>query len=101
MACTRYVVQSQKRNSTDPTVFFRQIVRDEGASSLARGLGPNLVRAILMNASQLASYDWFKGQILRSGYLEDGVPLHFTASFAAVSPLCRKFRGDRGLNELC
>ena len=31
------------------------MVREEGASSLARGVGPNVFRAILMNASQLAS----------------------------------------------
>ena len=32
------------------------MVRDEGVSSLGRGVGPNVFRAILMNASQLASY---------------------------------------------
>lgn len=33
-----------------------QMVREEGLSSLARGVGPNVFRAVLMNASQLASY---------------------------------------------
>lgn len=32
-----------------------RMVRDEGASSLARGLGPNVSRAIIMNTSQLAT----------------------------------------------
>lgn len=32
-----------------------QMVREEGPSSLGRGMGPNIFRAILMNASQLAS----------------------------------------------
>lgn len=32
------------------------MVREEGVSSLARGVGPNVFRSILMNASQLASY---------------------------------------------
>ena len=32
------------------------MVREEGVSSLARGVGPNVFRAVLMNASQLASY---------------------------------------------
>ena len=31
------------------------MVREEGVSSLARGVGPNVFRAVLMNASQLAS----------------------------------------------
>jgi len=32
------------------------MVREEGVSSLGRGVTPNVFRAILMNASQLASY---------------------------------------------
>jgi low temperature requirement protein LtrA len=36
-------------------IFRFQMVREEGTSSLARGVGPNVFRAILMNASQLAS----------------------------------------------
>jgi hypothetical protein len=52
---------------------------------MARGMGPNVVRAVLMNASQLASYDWFKDLLIRDGHMKDGFGLHFTASFAAVS----------------
>ncbi|TFK47395.1 dicarboxylic acid transporter [Heliocybe sulcata] len=62
--------------------LFR-MVREEGASSLARGLGPNVFRAILMNASQLASYDFFKAELLKSGYFDDNIYCHFTASFGA------------------
>jgi hypothetical protein len=36
-------------------IFLFQMVREEGVSSLGRGVGPNVFRAILMNASQLAS----------------------------------------------
>lgn len=32
-----------------------QMVREEGPSSLLRGVGPNVFRSILMNSSQLAS----------------------------------------------
>jgi hypothetical protein len=35
--------------------FRAQMAREEGPSSLARGIGPNVFRAILMNATQLAS----------------------------------------------
>jgi dicarboxylate transporter 10 len=58
---------------------------------MARGMGPNVVRAILMNASQLASYDWFKEQLIRGGHMNDGFALHFTASFAAVSRFSMTF----------
>jgi len=62
--------------------LFR-MVREEGVSSLARGVTPNVFRAILMNASQLASYDYFKGALLKTKYFDDNIYCHFTASFAA------------------
>ncbi|KAJ7899914.1 mitochondrial carrier domain-containing protein [Mycena leptocephala] len=62
--------------------LFR-MVHEEGPSSLARGVGPNVFRAILMNASQLASYDFFKAELLKTRYFEDNIMCHFTASFAA------------------
>ncbi|OBZ78051.1 Mitochondrial dicarboxylate transporter [Grifola frondosa] len=60
-----------------------RMVREEGWSSLARGVGPNVFRAVLMNASQLASYDFFKAELLKTGYFEDNINVHITASFAA------------------
>jgi len=62
--------------------LFR-MVREEGVSSLGRGVGPNVVRAILMNASQLASYDFFKRELLRTPYFEDNMGCHVAASFGA------------------
>lgn len=62
--------------------LFR-MVREEGWSSLGRGVGPNVFRAILMNASQLASYDWAKAELLKTPYFNDNIYCHFTASFVA------------------
>ncbi|KZW01370.1 mitochondrial carrier [Exidia glandulosa HHB12029] len=59
-----------------------KIVRDEGPKALARGWGPNVIRASLMNASQLGSYDVFKGMLLGAG-MKDDVRCHSIASFAA------------------
>ncbi|RDX49459.1 dicarboxylic acid transporter [Lentinus brumalis] len=68
------------KNSIDGLI---RMVREEGWSSLGRGVGPNVFRAILMNASQLASYDFFKSELLKTGYFEDNIYVHTTASFAA------------------
>ncbi|KII85649.1 hypothetical protein PLICRDRAFT_44983 [Plicaturopsis crispa FD-325 SS-3] len=68
------------RNCFD--ALFR-MVREEGAGSMARGAAPNVLRAVLMNASQLASYDFFKAELLKTQYFEDNIACHFTASFAA------------------
>jgi len=62
--------------------LFR-MVREEGPSSLLRGVGPNVFRSILMNSSQLASYDFFKAELLKTKYFDDNIACHFTASFAA------------------
>jgi len=79
------------------------MTREEGISSWARGIAPNTVRAILMNMSQLAryvrlhdsnfegididdSYDWIKGEMVRTKLMEDGPILHFVASIGAVRP---------------
>ncbi|KAI0300110.1 dicarboxylic acid transporter [Multifurca ochricompacta] len=62
--------------------LFR-MVREEGVSSLGRGMTPNIFRAVLMNASQLASYDFFKAELLKTSFFEDNIYCHFTASFAA------------------
>lgn len=64
--------------------MLMQMVREEGPSSLARGVGPNVFRAVLMNASQLASYDFFKAELLKTKYFDDNIYCHTTASFAAV-----------------
>lgn len=59
------------------------MARDEGVGSLFRGIVPNVTRAVLMNASQLATYDLFKNALLDSGYYKEGTWLHFSSSFLA------------------
>ncbi|KAF9535738.1 dicarboxylic acid transporter [Crepidotus variabilis] len=65
------------------------LVKSEGVQGLARGLGTNTFRAVLMNASQVGSYDYFKS-VLLSGplpiidrQLEDKLPVHLMSSCAA------------------
>ncbi|KAL7422664.1 hypothetical protein Q5752_001955 [Cryptotrichosporon argae] len=60
-----------------------RMTREEGISSWARGIVPNSTRAVLMNMSQLASYDWFKAELLHHRLLDDGPALHFLASLGA------------------
>ncbi|KAH8677348.1 putative mitochondrial dicarboxylate protein [Xylariales sp. PMI_506] len=68
------------RNGLDG--MFRML-REEGPRSWFRGVWPNSVRAALMNAGQLASYDTFKGLLLAHTPLGDTTATHFTASFLA------------------
>ncbi|KZV76939.1 dicarboxylic acid transporter [Peniophora sp. CONT] len=65
------------------------LTRNEGWKGLTRGIGTNTFRAILMNASQVASYDYFKGVLLGSRLpgsnyrFKDGLLLHSLSSLSA------------------
>ncbi|KAL0260422.1 Mitochondrial dicarboxylate transporter [Diplodia seriata] len=74
---------AKRRNYKNAFDGLIRMTREEGAKSLFRGVWPNSMRAVLMTASQLASYDGFKSAILEYTPLQDGLGTHFTASFAA------------------
>ncbi|KAI5079821.1 hypothetical protein GOP47_0005300 [Adiantum capillus-veneris] len=57
--------------------------REEGLGTLWRGSSPTVVRAMLVTASQLATYDHVKEDILHHHWLHDGLLLHVIASSAA------------------
>ncbi|ORX41150.1 mitochondrial carrier domain-containing protein [Kockovaella imperatae] len=60
-----------------------RMTQQEGIASWYRGVVPNGFRAVLMNMSQLASYDWFKEQLISNKLLTDGPVCHFVASLGA------------------
>ncbi|RKO85628.1 mitochondrial substrate carrier family protein-like protein [Blyttiomyces helicus] len=62
---------------------FMAIVRAEGWQGLYRGVGPTTQRAIIITASQLASYDHAKQSLIRSGVFEEGILLHFACSIVS------------------
>ncbi len=74
---------AQRRNYRNAVDGLIRMTREEGVRSLMRGVWPNSMRAVLMTASQLASYDGFKQLLLRNTTLEDNLTTHFTASFLA------------------
>lgn len=55
-------------------------VKEEGAHVLFRGITPNMVRAMLMNSSQLASYDFFKETLQGTGLFTPGSLVHYLTS---------------------
>jgi solute carrier family 25 (mitochondrial dicarboxylate transporter), member 10 len=58
---------------------------DDGLGAYFRGLGPNVVRSILMNVSQIATYTETKRKLLEMKQLglKDDIKTHILASFAA------------------
>lgn len=79
----RSLPESQRRNYKNAIEGMIRMIREEGWRSLFRGVGANSMRAVLMTASQLASYDSFKRILLERANMEDGLTTHFSASILA------------------
>ncbi|KAG5062121.1 hypothetical protein GLYMA_02G040700v4 [Glycine max] len=74
---------AQRRNYKSVVDAITRMAKQEGVTSLWRGSSLTVNRAMLVTASQLASYDQFKETILENGMMRDGLGTHVTASFAA------------------
>jgi solute carrier family 25 oxoglutarate transporter 11 len=74
---------SQRRNYKSVIDAITRMSKQEGVTSLWRGSSLTVNRAMIVTASQLASYDQIKEMILENGVMGDGLGTHVTASFAA------------------
>jgi solute carrier family 25 (mitochondrial dicarboxylate transporter), member 10 len=74
---------AERRNYKHALDGMFRMIREEGASSLFRGVVANSTRALLMNSSQLASYDGFKNMFLTQFHLPDNIGTHFLSSLLA------------------
>jgi len=59
---------------------YRTILRTEGVTGLWTGLGPNIARNSIINATELASYDTAKELLLGTWGLQEGLPVHVAAA---------------------
>ncbi|XP_062077032.1 mitochondrial uncoupling protein 5-like [Humulus lupulus] len=74
---------NERRNYKSVVDAIGQMSKSEGVTSLWRGSALTVNRAMIVTASQLASYDQIKEMILEKGVMRDGIGTHVTASFAA------------------
>ena len=74
---------AERRNYRNAVEGLYRMAKEEGVRSLWRGVWPNSMRAVLMTAGQLASYDGFKGVLMEKAKMEDNLTTHFTSSFLA------------------
>lgn len=70
----------QRRNYKNVFNALSRIVSEEGYRTLWKGCVPTMGRSVVVNTCQLASYSQAKERLLRLGYLNEGILLHFTAS---------------------
>lgn len=74
----------QRRHYKNAFDGIYRISRDEGVSSLFRGLTPNLVRGVLMTASQVVTYDIAKVLLIDAFNMDPSKKTtHFSASLLA------------------
>ncbi|XP_051144026.1 mitochondrial uncoupling protein 5-like [Andrographis paniculata] len=74
---------AQRRNYRSVVDAITRMAKGEGIGSLWRGSSLTVNRAMIVTASQLASYDQFKEMLLEHHVMKDGLGTHVTASFAA------------------
>uniref|UniRef100_A0A8R1DNK3 Mitochondrial 2-oxoglutarate/malate carrier protein n=1 Tax=Caenorhabditis japonica TaxID=281687 RepID=A0A8R1DNK3_CAEJA len=70
----------QRRNYTGVVNALTRITKEEGVLTLWRGCTPTVIRAMVVNAAQLATYSQAKEALLSSGKVQDGIFCHFLAS---------------------
>ncbi|KAI9345298.1 hypothetical protein BDR26DRAFT_835305 [Obelidium mucronatum] len=70
----------ERRNYRNAIDGIIQIIKTEGAAALFNGVGANILRAVLMTAGQIATYDTVKQEMIASEMFGDGFIVHFTAS---------------------
>ena len=57
-----------------------RITKEESLGTLWKGATPTVMRAMVVNGAQLASYSQAKEQLLTYSFFQEGVFLHFCAS---------------------
>jgi hypothetical protein len=67
---------------------LRAIMFHEGLRGLYKGVTPSMIRAIILTASQLPTYDHTKYYLLGAGWLEEGYLLHTVSSMIAGLIIC-------------
>lgn len=69
-----------RRNYKNVFNALSRIISEEGFRALWTGCTPTIGRSMMVNMCQLASYSQAKARLIASGYFQEGIPLHFSAS---------------------
>ncbi|KAI0223693.1 Mitochondrial dicarboxylate carrier [Lamellibrachia satsuma] len=74
---------AERRNYKNGLDGLYRVFRNEGPAKMFSGATLASSRAVLVTIGQLSFYDQFKQMLLKSGYFQDNITTHFTASFMA------------------
>lgn len=59
---------------------LKDVMKRDGLKGMYRGVSATCLRSSLLTAGQLSSYDHSKKLLKASGWMTEGLPLHFTSS---------------------
>ena len=75
----------ERRNYKNVFDAIFRVTREEGFTTLWRGCGPTVGRAVVVNIAQLVSYSQFKEMLLaKTDYFKEGISTHFVASMISA-----------------
>jgi len=73
----------QRRGYKNVVDALVRITREEGVVTLWRGCTPTMMRAMILNPAQLASYSQAKQMLLATSFFKDNFSTHFVSSLLA------------------
>ena len=76
-------MQAQELDNHNISWHIKDIYKNSGINGFYRGIQATMVRAMVLNATKLSTYDHIKHTFINLGILNDGKPLHFVASLCA------------------
>ena len=65
-------MQAQEKSNHNVVWHIRDIYRNSGVKGFYKGIQVTIVRAMMLNATKLSSYDHIKHSLINSGYLHEG-----------------------------
>lgn len=80
MTADSKVPEAERRNYKNVFDALTRIAKEEGASTLWRGIGPHIPRAAFLSAAQLSTFGQAKEELQARAGMKPGVALTFTAS---------------------
>lgn len=76
-------MQAMERDNHGIGWHIRDVYHNSGIKGFYKGIQATVVRAFMLNATKLATYDHIKHTLINFGILKDGYLLHFVASLCA------------------
>ena len=74
---------AERYNYKNAIDALTRIGREDGLAAYYRGLGPNVVRSVLMNVGQIATYGEAKQRLMKGFDMKDNIGTHAAASVVA------------------